>query len=215
MAEPEKPKEPDYKKYESITSILGKDAQEHLLGLEDAVTRAWVDHTKGTPTDKNQGEGLADKIYNAADDYIRKQFYGDTKPQNERAARLLNENIQELIGYTADGLSKMFDDKKVVHIAEMSQLVKLTQEKLQEELKKDYGRALNQLKEADFEPFRDYVLKLASEVGLSSVTKDSMARLSEVIKVYDEEVRPEYQEYLARMERRKAKEKAKEKKKSP
>ncbi len=194
MAEPT---EPDYKKYEAMTDILAKDAQEYVHGLEDAVVRAWSDHTKSTAGDKNQGDGLADKLYTSADDYIRKQFYGGEEPKNEKAKRLLKENIQSMIDFSAESLSNHYKDKKIVHYAEVAPITEKIKERIGEESQKDLGRALSQLKEADFEPFRDYVLKLAGELGLSDIKKENMPRLSEVIQMYKKRI---LESYLERQE---------------
>jgi len=208
----ETPKEPDFKKYEAMTNILAKDTQEHMAGLEDAVVRAWASHTGSIAVDKNQSDGLADKLYASADDFIRTQFYGGETPKNERAKRLLDDSIQSMIGFTAEGLSRHYGDKKVVHYAEIARdIADKMKEKIGEESQKDLGRALGQLKEADFEPFRNYVLKLADELGLTDIKKDNMPRLSEVIDVYQRRIIQSYlerQEAIKREEARKNKAKA-------
>ena len=208
----ETPKEPDFKKYEAMTNILAKDTQEHMAGLEDAVVRAWASHTGSIAVDKNQSDGLADKLYASADDFIRTQFYGGEKPTNVRAQRLLDDSIQSMIGFTAEGLSRHYGDKKVVHYAEVASIVEKMKESIGKESQKDLGRALGQLKEVDFEPFRDYVLKLAGELGLSDIKKDQMPRLSEVIDVYQKRI---IQSYLERQESNKREEARKNRVASP
>jgi len=209
------PTQPDYTKYQSITDILTKDPQKYIPGLEDAIVRAWSEHTKGVATDKNQGDGLADAIYGAAEKYVRDQFYGGEISNNARVKRLLEDEIQRTVGFTAEQLSGFYTGKKEVHLTEVVQFVEKAKEAIGEQLKTDYERSLRRLEEADFEPFRDYVLKLATEAGLTDITKDSMPRLSEVIKVYNEDVQPEYARYLQTKERRDAKAAVKKNKTAP
>ena len=211
MAQTPQPTAQDYKKYEAMTDILAKDTQEYMAGLEDAVVRAWASHTGSVAADKNQGDGLADKLYASADDFIRTQFYGGEKPTNVRAQRLLDDSIQSMIGFTAESLSSHYKDKKVVHYAEVAPIADQMKESIGKESQKDLGRALGQLKEADFEPFRGYVLKLADELGLSDIKKESMPRLSEVKDVYQKRIiqsHLERQESIKREEARKNKAKA-------
>jgi len=212
MAQTSQPTASDYKKYEAMTDILAKDTQGYMADLEDAVVRAWASHTCSVAVDKNQGDGLADKIYDSADDFIRKEFYGGEKPTDVRAKRLLEESIQSMIGFTTESLSGYYKDKRVVHYAEVASIVEKMKESIGKESQKDLGRALGQLKEVDFEPFRDYVLKLAGELGLSDIKKDQMPRLSEVIDVYQKRI---IQSYLERQESNKREEARKNRVASP
>ena len=212
MAQTAQPTAPNYTKYEAMTDILAKDTQGYMAGLEDAVVRAWASHTGSVPANQNQGDGLADKIYNSADDFIRKEFYGGETPKNVRAQRLLEESIQSMIGFTAESLSGHYKGKKVVHYAEVAPIADQMKESIGKESQKDLGRALGQLKEADFEPFKGYVLKLAGELGLTDIKKDQMPRLSEVIDVYQKRI---IQSYLERQESIKREEARKSRATSP
>lgn len=203
------PIQPDYSKYEAITKAAHpREVSRFALGLDDVLAREWAKHTEAHPTE--QGKGLGDALYNAADTYVRNQIYGNETLTNQRAKRVLDSAIQEAIGLTRTELIDTYKDQKEVHFKATEKHREKMSEAITGSLNQDLERQLNDLKETDLDSFRDYIISLADKCGLK-IKKEQMPRLSTAKEMYGKIVLPRYNDYLMQQESLEAQNKSLEK----
>lgn len=176
----------DFSKYQKITDGFVKDLFTYPVGLEDAVTFAWADHVRKSKD--SQGKDLGSAVYDAARDYVMKEFYGikDDKDLsgNDNLKAQIERIIQGTIGYKRSQLSDHYRDEKAVHREDLAQIIEPMKENISKNIQTIHMAKMDDLEDNDFGPFRSYVLNLAEQVGVKTLKADDIPTLSAAKREY-------------------------------
>ncbi|MBS3162468.1 hypothetical protein J4467_00950 [Candidatus Woesearchaeota archaeon] len=177
---------PNYTKYTTIEDIIFDRQEKHVRGLENALVIAYGSHLSQVPEAGNQGDGLIEKLYNAADVYIREKHMGGKMPEDPDQRRIIESTIQKMIGF--DPSDERYKGKKSIDFQEIAPLIGRTKKGYGEFFEEQFQNAVQLIPESEFELFRGYVLKRAQELGLD-IKKDDLPRMSWLKNVYMNRIR--------------------------
>tara|TARA_Y100000310_G_C20495718_1_gene721431 strand:- start:208 stop:843 length:636 start_codon:yes stop_codon:yes gene_type:complete len=171
--------------YEKLTQRILSENSKHKSALEDAVTHAWSDHVRANP--ENQGDGLGEKLYGVADEYVRKQLLGleGALQGNDDFKSLVEDIIENTVGIDRGSLIEMYKSEKVVHRENVDQSLEKMAEGLGKFVQGSHSRKVKSFVTDDLSGFQDYIVELAQKVGLTEVTKDKMPTEKETISMYN------------------------------
>ena len=171
-------------KYEALTDIMLKETPERTQALDDRLTIAWANHIQANTADN--GKGLGEAMYTAADNYVRQELYGITGalPGNANLGTQLDAIIAQTIGVTRSQLVDTYKDKKVVHVGDIEGVTDTCKKAMGKSLQGIQATRLKDLGKDDFEAFKSYVLGLAEEVGATNLKADKMPTLHAAIEEY-------------------------------
>jgi hypothetical protein len=152
--------------FDRIRDLTTKKSEKYSIGMQNAMTRAWADSTKG---DNVNSKDVAEAVYNSARDFVLENLYGISMDTAEAGTKEFEQEIKNMViqavGYRKRDVTDALKDEDSVDAADVDQFIRAGTKQMGKRMDAYQRSALEELDDDELDPLKAYLVEMAKQVN--------------------------------------------------